>query len=105
MTEQELYKELRRKYGDTTQQGIAIKEMAELTQAIIKGWRDIEKHGYITPSVMDNITEEIADVCIMIDQLMSMFDNGYEVKMMMKEKLVRAERRLKADIERSIKWE
>ncbi len=105
MTERELYKELRRKYGDTTQQGIAIEEMAELTQAIIKGWRDIEKHGYITPPVMDNITEEMADVNIMLRQLTEMYGNGYEIEMTMKEKLLRTEKRLAVEIERSIKWE
>lgn len=105
MTEQKLYKELREKYGDLRQQNKAIEEMAELIQAINKGQEDIYEHGYITAPAMANITEEMADVCIMLDQLISMFDNGYEVKMMMKEKLERTERRLREEKERSVKWE
>ena len=60
MTDQELYKELREKYGDRAQQAVLIEEMSELTKAVIKGWRDVDKRGYISEGARDSIVEETA---------------------------------------------
>lgn len=60
-----MYRELIKKYGEENQKRIAQEELAELIQAISKDLRGL-KH---------NVEEEIADVIIMLDQLMLMYDN------------------------------
>lgn len=64
-------------YGYDAQSRQCIEEMAELTQAINKFWRKQLKHGEVefsksiplSPEHM-NLKEEIADVYIMIHQMM-----------------------------------
>ena len=60
-----MYKEVIEKYGTVHQKRIAQEELAELIQAISKDLRG-KQH---------NVEEEIADVIIMIDQLMLMYDS------------------------------
>lgn len=61
-------------YGKSAQVDMAIEEMSELTKALLKerryGMDDIREH---------DIIDEIADVSILIGQLMLIFDNADEV--------------------------
>ena len=60
-----MYNEVIKKFGEENQKRIAQEELAELIQAISKDLRG-KQH---------NVEEEIADVIIMIDQLMLMYDS------------------------------
>ena len=51
-------------YGEVHQEEKAIEEMAELTQALIKTWQCESEDELYT--VLDNVHEELADVCIMV---------------------------------------
>lgn len=57
-----------RKYGVDAQDDIAIEEMSELTKAIIKNRR------YKTFATLESIYEELADVYIMLEQIMMSLD-------------------------------
>ena len=59
-------------FGESNQIIVAIEEMSELTQELTK---------YLRGSAnIENITEEIADVEIMIEQLKAMYHNHYYVE-------------------------
>lgn len=60
------------RYGANQQIDVAIEEMAELTQALIKTKRYAEDEDYIL--FRENVIEEIADVEIMLAQLRIIFD-------------------------------
>lgn len=74
-------------YGEESQLDMAIEEMAELTKAICK-YKRLKKSinsnsGSVNKQIkeweryyvtIDDIKEEIADVLIMLEQLMMMFD-------------------------------
>lgn len=53
-------------YGKDLQKQVAIEEMAELTKEICKDFRGKGNR--------EHIIEEIADVCIILDQLMTIYD-------------------------------
>ena len=53
-------------YGADLQKQVAIEEMAELTKEICKDFRGKGNR--------EHIIEEMADVCVMIDQLMIIYD-------------------------------
>lgn len=53
-------------YGKDLQKQVAIEEMAELTKEICKDFRGKGNR--------EHIIEEMADVCIMLDQLMIIYD-------------------------------
>lgn len=77
-------------YGADLQKQVAIEEMAELTKEICKDFRG--------KGNKDHILEEIADVCIMIEQLMIMYD--FSLDMLAEktdDKLVRLEDRLRGE--------
>lgn len=64
-------------YGVRSQEDVAIEEMSELTKAIIKNRR------YNTDETKANIVEEMADVLIMLFQLMNVYgvpSQVYEAK-------------------------
>ena len=69
MNKIEVYKDAIALYGPRNQMDVAIEEMSELIKEIVKYKRG-EGH-------LDNIIEEIADVTIMIDQLLIIFDIDY----------------------------
>ena len=76
-------------YGKEHQKLIAIEEMSELTKALCKDTRYPE-----TTAVLDNVAEEIADVRIMLDQLMLdqleyIFDCSAKVEEYRKKKIYR----------------
>ena len=92
-----LYSNLRTIHGDKTQQELLLEEMSELQQAITKSWRDIRKYGCIRQSTFDNLTEEIADVEIMLEQLVRMLGCVDLVETAKEQKLHRTRERLNQD--------
>lgn len=77
-----------KKYGKIIQTFVAIEEMSELMKELSKNMRGEKNH--------DALVEEVADVYIMLDQIMTMYKLTYEeVTEMMWEKLKRTEERLK----------
>ena len=78
-------------FGEKSQMLKSIEEMSELQKAICK---------YLeSPSVdnLANITEEMADVSIMIDQLLIIFSNGEEMQKIVANKIDRTYIRLGLD--------
>lgn len=72
MNEKEFYKRIVFHFGDQNQITVAIEELSELQKELCKYLRgDID---------LLNITEEIADVEIMLEQLKIIFNNEYAVK-------------------------
>lgn len=69
-------------WGEKKQQIKAIEELSELQKAICKHL--IENNGSI-----DNITEEMADVSIMLNQLLVIFNNEKAVNEIIEQKLAR----------------
>lgn len=57
-----------KKYGVDKQDDVAIEEMSELTKAIIKNRR------YKTFVTLESLYEEVADVLIMLEQIMMSLD-------------------------------
>ena len=80
-------------YGDKSQEDIAIEEMSELTKAILKNRR------YSSLETRENIREEIADVLIMLAQLITIYAVPGEdvISDTITEKLDRLKRRLEAE--------
>ncbi len=76
-----------KKYGDHMQQMVAIEEMSELIKELVKHSRGAENNNHIA--------EEIADVFIMLEQLMIMFDNESLVRQYIEQKLFRLQFRMK----------
>lgn len=77
-------------YGADLQKQVAIEEMAELTKEICKDFRGKDNK--------DNIIEEIADVDIMLTQLMIIYNiKPYELDEVKTNKLVRLNERLKGE--------
>lgn len=81
-------------YGTLAQEEVAVEEMAELTKAIIKRHRAKDKGSY--DKTMDNIAEEMADVIIMLTQLLMIYENRREVQQAVDEKVQRLAERLDA---------
>lgn len=89
-------------YGEESQLDMAIEEMSELTKAICKYKRAVKERErdicYSTAKNVifaeDDIMEEIADVLIMLEQLMTIFNCKERVSAIASEKI----RRLKARI-------
>lgn len=85
-----LLEECIRIYGKRSQVDMAIEEMSELTKALLKERRIPDK--YLTA---DHIAEEMADVIIMLEQLMMIFDNVEKIQEQITYKLERQRKRLK----------
>ena len=75
------------RYGVDAQDDIAIEEMSELTKAIIKNRR------YKTFATLESIYEELADVYIMLEQIMMSLDKD-RVQSYVNSKLERLNERL-----------
>lgn len=74
-------------YGESKQIVKAIEEMAELTHALCRYLTDdLQNHE-------DEVTEELADVIVMVMQLLIVFD-GETVKAMIEQKVERLRARL-----------
>lgn len=77
-------------YGADLQKQVAIEEMAELTKEICKDFRGKGNR--------EHILEEIADVKIMLSQLLIMYDiKVWELNDVIVSKLTRLEERLKGE--------
>jgi hypothetical protein len=79
-------------YGKEAQIDKAIEEMSELTKALLK-LRYVQK-DYEREIVQDAVSEEMADVEIMMTQLHMIFDNTKKVEEYQIKKIKRLERRL-----------
>ena len=75
------------RYGVDAQDDIAIEEMSELTKAIIKNRR---YRNFVT---LENLYEELADVSIMLEQIMMSLDKD-RVQVYINQKLERLNERL-----------
>ena len=71
-------------WGETAQTDVMIEEMAELTKVIVNHRRGRES----------NISEEMADVYIMLKQLEIIFENEGKIKTFIETKINRLEERL-----------
>ena len=83
-------------YGMAAQVDMAIEEMAELTKALCK-----ERRAQLTPGMHSaehaNVIEEIADVAIMLKQLLIIFDKDGEIQKEVDYKIDRLEQRLQKE--------
>ena len=66
-------------YNYDEQSRQAIEEMAELTQAINKFWRNLNKKGHNNRDDISHIAEEVADVYVCLKQVESYLDISEEV--------------------------
>ena len=82
-------------YGVEAQCDVAVEEMAELTQVVMK-IRRISDDYEETMAARDHLIEEIADVGIMIDQMEMMF-GAVDVDKMRRKKLLRLKKRLELE--------
>ena len=79
-------------WGGDSQKLMAIEEMAELTQALSKTWRDLDDPEKVEKNRTD-VCGEIADVLITVGQMRKMF-GAEEVDKMIDLKLQRVSDRL-----------
>lgn len=84
-------------YGNRAQEEMAIEEMSELTKAIVKRHRAKDKEAY--DRAMQNISEEMADVIIMLTQLLMFYRNRKAVQKAVEEKVKRLAGRLESERE------
>lgn len=82
-------------YGSRAQEEMAIEEMSELTKAIVKRHRAKDAPSY--DKAMRNIAEEIADVIIMLTQLLMFYRNRKDVQRAVDEKVKRLAGRLESE--------
>ena len=90
MTNQEIidtYKQAIALYGEKAQKLMAIEEMSELTKEICKDFRGLLDR--------EHLIEEMADVLIMLDQMLILYKiSGEEVDLMRIKKVERLKERL-----------
>jgi NTP pyrophosphatase (non-canonical NTP hydrolase) len=82
-------------YGSRAQEEMAIEEMSELTKAIVKRHRAKDAASY--NKAMSNIAEEMADVIIMLTQLLMFYRNRKDVQRAVDEKVKRLAGRLESE--------
>lgn len=82
-------------YGSHAQEEMAIEEMSELTKAIVKRHRAADKPSY--DKAMSGIAEEMADVIIMLTQLLMFYGNRRDVQRAVDEKVKRLAGRLESE--------
>lgn len=87
MTEKEIYKQALEKWGPLAQTNIMFEEMAELQKELCKNGRGKDNRSHIA--------EEIADVLIMLEQMMILHDCKELVTACKAVKLQRLESRIK----------
>ena len=78
--------------GEKAQMLQSIEELSELSKALCK-YIKTSGEGQLYDA-LQNVTEEMADVLIMIDQLMIIFDNEKEVQQVVSQKIERTYKRL-----------
>lgn len=87
------------RYGDSAQIDMAIEEMAELTKALLKHRRAKRFGQYDVEQAQNSVSEEIADVLIMLEQLQIIFCNRCQVEKIIGEKTQRQAGRLAGESE------
>lgn len=83
-------------YGKDSRIDIAIEEMSELTKALCKERRyrtNLDKYN----DILENLTDEMADVYIMLEQLMVLFGNEDNISEHIQQKIQRQSKRLEED--------
>ena len=80
-------------YGEERQIDKALEEMSELTKALLK-MRYAKSTGVERDILMDAVSEETADVEIMLEQLHMIYQNDKKVEEYKQKKIERLERRL-----------
>ena len=83
-------------FGVKPQEDVAIEEMSELTKAIIKNRR------YHTEETSENIREEMADVMIMLAQLIAVYGSPDEIITVKLERLKKRINSAECEINRHI---
>lgn len=85
---EKIYEQAMDAWGADVNFTIAIEEMAELTELLckLKRGRNVDLHA---------LTDELADVCIMVEQVIHIFDLALEVSERMEFKLNRLEERVR----------
>lgn len=81
-----------RAYVQVNQEDVAIEEMSELTKALLK-----RRRKGITAETYVNIVDEIADVQIMLNQLVLIYDCSEEVQKKIRYKLDRQIKRMESE--------
>lgn len=81
-----VYEDARIRWGSHNQLVVAIEEMSELQKEICKYFRHEGKH--------EDLIEEVADVSIMLEQIILIFDIEDDVKRIVQEKIQRLKGRL-----------
>lgn len=97
VSEEELYKAAVQKFGERAQILVAIEEMSELTKALLKYIRheDLNQGDY--DDIVESIAEEMADVIIMLTQLLMFYGNRKDVQRAVDEKVKRLAGRLESE--------
>ena len=85
-------------YGEDSQVHIAIEEMSELVKALLKYRRAVE-YGGDAEKCKAHITEEMADVWIMLFQLELIFRNADAIRSQIEYKIERQLKRIKEEKE------
>lgn len=93
----EVFKQCLHIYGDDPQIDMMLKEMSELSKALLKN----KPFGGSDPKGWDNIIDELADVRIMVRQMEILFQCENEVESRIDYKVQRQARRLKERNEQS----
>ena len=87
MTYQEIFNKAISTYGEKAQKLMAIEEMSELTKEICKDFRGLRDR--------EHLIEEMADVTIMLDQMLLIYKiSGEEILSMCARKMKRLKERL-----------
>lgn len=89
MYTESIEREAVRTFGKTSQMIVAIEECSELIKELTKNLRGEDN--------ADHISEEMADVYIMLDQLGMIFGNSERVSVWKRRKINRLAERLKGD--------
>lgn len=96
MDNKTLYQEVVKKWGEKSQLGMAQEEAAELIQAISKYNRAVQFGSTSDVSKrIEELASEVADVSIMLEQIIQIFDITDVVSQAKEYKLNRLENRLK----------
>lgn len=74
-----------------------VEEMSELTKELCKFVNIKNVNKTISEENMDNISEELADVFIMLEQMLIFFGNKDDVERIINEKIERTKKRLLED--------
>lgn len=82
----DIYRMAIEKYGKTSQCIIAMEEMSELIKELSKNYRGCDN--------ITSVSEEMADVEIMLEQLKLLFNNRAEVDILKADKLYRLSERI-----------